>query len=411
MSDDQEEFDYVAIDRNGRRKKGSIKSSSESRAYTQLSAKGLQPIEVKLRTTNFMQKDIQIPGLEKKAKLKSLVVFTDQFAFLIKSGMPLLESIKISADQTEDTVLKAALKSVYVDVEQGLSLSDAMEKHPPAFPGLLTSVVRVGEKGGFLDKTMKSMAKTYRTELELRQMIKSAMTYPVIVVGVALAILTGMVIFVVPIFKDMFKNLDADLPIATQVLVSLSENAVIVFPLLAFLILGTVVFFKYFKNEIWLKSRVDKFKFKVPIFGPINTKTAVARFCRNLSMMLTAGVHLAPALKLVGTTSGSYHVENAVQTSIEAMENGATFSKSMEAFDMFPSLVQKMVHVGEKSGSIPPMLDSIADFYESEVTEASKRLSVSLEPILLVLLGGLVAGMLFALYLPMFTLFVKISEG
>ena len=411
MADEQNEFSYVALDSSNRRKKGTIKSSSQGRAYQALLAQGLQPVEVKSQADNFMSKDIQIPGLEKKAKLKDLVIFTKQFALLIESGMPLLESISISTQQTEDKVLKSALKSVYTDVERGTSLSNSMDRHPQAFPGLLTSVVRVGEEGGFLDESMRAMSKTYQSELELKQRIKSAMTYPVIVVGVALAVLSAMVIFVVPIFAEMFENLDAELPFATQVLVAISSKAVIIFPILGVVIAGLVFFFKYFKNEIWLKSWVDNFLLKVPVFGPITTKTAIARFSRNLSMMLTAGVPLTSALRLVSSTSDNYHIEKAVSKSVDSMENGATLASSMDAFTMFPLMVKNMVSVGERSGSLSPMLDSVADFYELETKEASERLSASLEPFLLVVLGVLVGGMLFALYLPMFSLFAKISEG
>ena len=412
MADDLDEFDYVAVDNSGRRKRGIVRSTSEGRAYQLILSRGLQPVEIKIRNSgNVFSKDIQIPGLEKRAKLKELVIFTKQFALLIRSSMPLLESISISAEQTNDDVLRNALKAVYRDVERGVSLSRAMAKHPYAFPGLLTSVVRVGEEGGFLDRSMQSMSKTYQTELEMKQKIRSALTYPIIVVGVALAVLTGMIIFVVPIFAQMFKNLDAELPFATQILVAISEKSLIIFPLLAVLIIGSFIFFRYFKNEEWLKKRVDNFALSVPVFGPLTTKTAIARFSRNLSMMLSAGVSLTTALRLVATTADNYHIEKAVVKAVEAMENGSTLASSMDAFWMFPPMVRHMVSVGERSGSLPPMLDSVADFYEVEVKEASERLSASLEPFLLVVLGGLVGGMLFALYLPMFSLFVKISES
>lgn len=412
MADDLDEFDYVAVDNSGRRKRGIVRSTSEGRAYQLILSRGLQPVEIKLRNSgNVFSKDIQIPGLEKRAKLKELVIFTKQFALLIRSSMPLLESISISAEQTNDDVLRNALKAVYRDVERGVSLSRAMAKHPYAFPGLLTSVVRVGEEGGFLDRSMQSMSKTYQTELEMKQKIRSALTYPIIVVGVALAVLTGMIIFVVPIFAQMFENLDAELPFATQILVAISEKSLIIFPLLAVLIIGSFIFFRYFKNEEWLKKRVDRFALSVPVFGPLTTKTAIARFSRNLSMMLSAGVSLTTALRLVATTADNYHIEKAVVKAVEAMENGSTLASSMDAFWMFPPMVRHMVSVGERSGSLPPMLDSVADFYEVEVREASERLSASLEPFLLVVLGGLVGGMLFALYLPMFSLFVKISES
>jgi len=411
MADELEEYDYVAVDAAGKRFRGTVRSTSQGKAYQQLLSQGYQPLDIKEKQESIFSRDFQIPGLEKKAKLKALVIFTKQFSLLIESGMPLLESIKISQQQTEDRVLGDALKAVYKEVEQGLSLSGAMDKHPRAFPGLLTSVVRVGEEGGFLDKSMKAMSKTYQTELELKQRIKSALTYPFIVVGVALAVLTGMVIFVVPIFAEMFENLGAKLPFATQILVSVSKHAVIIFPILAVLIIAGVIFFRYFRKEIWMRNKVDAILLRVPVFGPIVTKTAIARFSRNLSMMLNAGVPLTSALRLVSSTSNNIHIENAVDGAVDSMENGASLASSMEAFTMFPLMVQQMISVGERSGSLSPMLDSVADFYESEVKEASERLSASLEPILLVLLGCLVGGMLFALYLPMFTLFAKIAES
>jgi len=403
MADELEEYDYVAIDGAGKRFRGTVRSTSQGRAYQQLLAQGYQPLDIKEKQESIFSRDFQIPGLEKKAKLKALVIFTKQFSLLIESGMPLLESIKISQQQTEDRVLEAALKSVYKEVEQGLSLSGAMDKHPQAFPGLLTSVVRVGEEGGFLDKSMKAMSKTYQTELELKQRI--------IVVGVALAVLTGMVIFVVPIFAEMFENLGAKLPFATQILVAISNKAVIIFPILAVLIIALVIFFRYFRKEIWMRNKVDALLLSVPVFGPIVTKTAIARFARNLSMMLNAGVPLTSALRLVSSTANNIHIENAVDGAVNDMENGSSLASSMESFTMFPLMVQQMISVGERSGSLSPMLDSVADFYEAEVKEASERLSASLEPILLVLLGVLVGGMLFALYLPMFTLFAKIAES
>lgn len=411
MATEQDEFDYVAIDGLGKRRRGTVQATSRGQAYQAVLAQGLQPLDVKEKPDSIFSRDIQIPGLEQKAKLKALVIFTKQFALLIESGMPLLESLKISEQQTEDNVLKRALKAVHREVEQGRSLSGAMEKHPEAFPGLLNSVVRVGEEGGFLDRSMKAMSKTYQTELELKQRIKSALTYPLIVVGVAVAVLTAMVIFVVPIFAQMFENLDAKLPFATQVLVIISNKAVIILPIAAVLTIGAVIFFRYFRRREWMRTKVDSVLLSVPVFGPIVTKTAIARFSRNLSMMLSAGVPLTSALRLVSTTSDNIHIERAVEGAVDAMENGSSLASSMESFTMFPLMVQQMVSVGERSGSLPPMLDSIADFYEAEVKEASERLAASLEPFLLVVLGGLVGGMLFALYLPMFSLFNKISES
>jgi type IV pilus assembly protein PilC len=255
------------------------------------------------------------------------------------------------------------------------------------------------------------MAKTYKTELELRQRLKSASTYPVIVVVASVAVLVVMLIFVVPIFAKMFQGLGAELPIATQILVNISNNSIIVFPILGVLAAAATIFYKKFKNEIWMLERVDKFKLKVPVFGPLTTKIAVARFSRNLSMMLNAGISLPNSLRRVAGTADNYIISTAIEKAVLEMENGGSFSNSIGKLTMFPKMVTQMIVVGERSGSLPEMLDTVADFYDEEVKEASEGLASALEPILIIVLGGLVGGMLFALYMPMFSLFAKMSEG
>lgn len=405
------EFDYIATNGEGKRVKDSISAASIERAYQLLLAQGLSPIKVTKKADGFLQKEINIPGFEKKAKLKPLAIFCKQFALLVRSGMPMLESLRISAAQSEDKVLKAALEDVVDDVESGSSLTVAMQKNTNAFPGLLSSVVAVGEEGGFLEKSLESMAKTYKTELELRQRLKSASTYPLIVVSASILVLAVMLIFVVPIFAKMFKSLGAELPIATQILVALSNNAVIVFPILGVITLILTVLYKKYKNEVWMLSKVDALKLKVPVFGALNTKIAVSRFTRNLSMMLKAGVSLPNALRRVSGTADNWVISTAIEQAVNKMENGSDFSTSIGTLTMFPTMVTQMIVVGEKSGALADMLDTVADFYDEEVKEASESMASALEPILIIVLGGLVGGMLFALYMPMFSLFATMSKG
>lgn len=405
------EFDYVATNGAGKRVKGSIPAPSVERAYQLVLAQGLSPIKVTKKADGFLQQDINIPGFEKKAKLKPLAIFCKQFALLVRSGMPMLESIRISADQSEDKVLKKALDEVADDVENGASLTIAMQKHEEAFPGLLTSVVAVGEEGGFLEKSLDAMAKTYKTELQLRQRLKSATTYPIIVIVASVAVLAVMLMFVVPIFAKMFEGLGAELPVATQILVNISNNSIIIFPILAVLTVALMIFYRKYKNEIWMVSRVDAVKLKLPVFGSLSTKIAVSRFSRNLSMMLKAGVSLPNGLRKVAGTADNWVISTAIEKAVNEMENGGDFSTSIGKLTMFPSMVTQMIVVGEKSGSLADMLDTVADFYDDEVKEASESLASALEPILIVVLGGLVGGMLFALYTPMFSLFQKMSEG
>lgn len=411
MMDKGKEFDYVAHNGEGKRVKGTIEASSVERAYQLVMSQGLSPVKVTKKADGALQQDINIPGFEKKAKLKPLAIFCKQFALLVRSGMPMLESLRISSAQTEDKVLKAALEEVCEDVESGMTLTNAMVKHETAFPGLLTSVVSVGEEGGFLDKSLDSMAKTYKTELELRQRLKSATTYPKIVIVACLLVLVVMLIFVVPIFAEMFDSMGATLPLSTRILVSASENAVFIFPIMGFIFVTLFVLYKKYQNEVWMISRVDALKLKIPVFGPLSTKIAVARFSRNLSMMLSAGVSLPNGLRKVSGTADNWVISDAIEKAVIEMENGGTFSNSIGKLTMFPTMVTQMIVVGESTGSLSDMLDTIADFYDEEVKEASESLASALEPILIVILGGMVGGMLFALYMPMFSLFANMSEG
>lgn len=411
MDSRTKEFDYVATNGAGKRVKGSIPASSVERAYQLLLAQGLSPIKVTKKADGFLQQDFNIPGFEKKAKLKPLAIFCKQLALLVRSGMPMLESLRISADQSEDRVLKTALEAVVDDVENGASLTDSMLKHEKAFPGLLSAVVAVGEEGGFLEASLDSMAKTYKSELELRQRLKSATTYPLIVISASVIVLAVMLIFVVPIFAKMLQGLGAELPLATKILVAASENSVIIFPV-AGVLLGVLAFlYRKYKNEVWMLSRVDAIKLKLPVFGSLSTKIAVSRFTRNLSMMLKAGVSLPNGLRKVAGTADNWVISTAIEKAVVEMENGGNFSSSIGKLTMFPRMVTQMIVVGEASGSLADMLDTVADFYDEEVKEASESLASALEPILIIVLGGLVGGMLFALYTPMFSLFQKMSEG
>jgi len=406
---DAKSFNYVATDAAGKRKKGSIGASTRERAYQLLVAQGLTVVKLDEAKNDFLHKDVSIPGFEKRAKVKSLAVFARQFALLIRAGVPMMEALKVVADQTEDKVLKGALEGVSDDVERGMSLSVAMKKRETAFPGLLSSIVAVGEEGGFLDSSLDSMAKTYKSEMELKQRIKSAMTYPVIVLFVISLIVVALLIFVVPTFITMFERMDVDLPFLTQILVTVSQNMVYILPASIVAILALVGTYRHFRNEEWLRSRVDKLRFKLPVFGPLAVKVAVARFTRNLSMMLASGVPLIASLKLVASTSNNWLLENAIADTVDQVENGRPFSTSLEKFDFFPMMVTQMIVVGERTGELSPMLETVADFYDEEVKNASESLSSALEPIIILVLGVVVGGMLLALYTPLFSLFGSMS--
>lgn len=404
-------FQYTATDRHGKKVKGKIDASNNDRAYQMLTMQGLSPIRVVDIENDVMQKEISIPGFEPKSKLKNLAIFCKQFALLIKSGIPMLEAVRVSGEQTEDKVLKKALTVVHADIENGIPLSLAMEKHPNAFPDLLVAIISVGEEGGFLDESLASMAKTYKTELELKRKVKSAMMYPFIVIGITALVVGALLVFVVPQFAEMFESMDAELPFITQILVSISKNMLIVIPSVLVALFIFVFFYRKYAKEEWLRSRVDKWKLKVPVFGNLNTKVAVARFTGNLGMMLSAGVPLIQALMLVSSTANNYILSKAIEETVQGLENGRSFSSSIEKFDMFPPMVKNMIVIGESSGNMSTMLGTVAEFYDEEVKEASENLAAAIEPLMILVLGVVIGGMLMALYMPMFSIMNTMSSG
>lgn len=404
-------FQYTATDRHGKKVKGKIGASSNERAYQMLTMQGLSPIRVVDIENDVMQKEISIPGFEPKSKLKNLAIFCKQFSLLIKSGIPMLEAVRVSGEQTEDKVLKKALSVVHADIENGIPLSVAMEKHPNAFPDLLVAIISVGEEGGFLDESLASMAKTYKTELELKRKVKSAMMYPIIVISITALVVGALLIFVVPQFAEMFESMNAELPVITQILVSISKNMLIVVPSVLVALFIFIFFYRKYAKEEWLRSRVDKWKLKVPVFGNLNTKVAVARFTGNLGMMLSAGVPLIQALMLVSDTANNYILSKAIEETVQGLENGRSFSSSIEKFDMFPPMVKNMIVIGESSGNMSAMLGTVAEFYDEEVKEASENLAAAIEPLMILILGVVIGGMLMALYMPMFSIMNTISSG
>lgn len=406
---EKNKYAYVAYNSAGKKTKGVVEADNESRAYNSLKTQGLNPDTLKLQGNSGMQMEIKIPGFEKGVKLGNLAIFARQFAVLVKAGMPLVRSLQTVTAQTDDKKLRAALVDTLADVERGLTLSDAMKKHEKVFPPLMTSLITVGEAGGFLDKSLESVAKTFKSELALKARVKSAMTYPVIVGIVAIAAVAAMLIFVVPTFETMFASLGADLPLPTQVLVTLSHNMAWMGPLFIAIVAGIFFWYRHNKNEEWLRMKVDPLKLKMPVFGNLNKKVSITRFARNLSMMLSAGVPLMAALELVGASANNWVIESALAKTREAMANGHSFSTTLEQHTIFPPIVAQMILVGEESGSLAQMLDSIGDFYDDEVKELTESLASAIEPVMIVGVGGLVGAMIVALYMPMFSMFGAIS--
>lgn len=406
-----EEYAYRAVDvTGGGVVKGTIEASSENAVAAKLRAQGLTPLEVSALSKTGLHREITIPGFSKRVDVESLAVFSKQMAGLINAGLPLMRTLSILIEQSEDRLLRTALVKVHAAVESGTAFSAALAQHPDVFPPLMVSMVKVGESGGFLALSLTTVAETYRNEAELRQKIKSATTYPVIVLCIAILGVIAMVTFVVPIFEGMFKNLGSDLPIPTKIMVTLSNNMFWALPLM--IVLGMLFWVWWVKNRRSDKVRriVDPIKLRLPVFGPLATKIAVARFARGLSMMLKAGVPLVQALGIVGAAANNWKVEEAVRAVQESVRQGKSFSAPLAKAEVFPSMVSQMAAVGEESGTLPDMLASIADFYEGEVKTATEQLTASIEPILIVGIGVIIGGMVISLYMPIFSIYGEINQ-
>ena len=406
-----QEFVYRAVvPRGGSVVKGNIEAASESAVTTKLKAQGLTPLEVTLKSNTGLNREIKLPGATKTVSARTLAVFSRQMAGLINAGLPLMRTLSILIEQTDDKRLQPALVQVQADVESGSSFSAALARHPQTFPPLMLSIIKVGEAGGFLGSALGSIADNYQREAELHNKIRAAVTYPAIVLIIAIIGVLVMVTFVVPIFEGMFKGLGSALPLPTQILVTISNNMWWIIPAIVLVVIIAVVWWRANRHTEQYRRVVDPIKLKMPVFGKLTTKIAVARFARNLSMMLNAGVPIIQALAIVGQASNNWKIEQAVRDVQESIRQGRSFAAPLAKADVFPAMVPQMVSVGEESGTLVDMLASIADFYEDEVETATAQLSSTIEPILIVGLGIVIGGMVVSLYLPIFTLYGELAQ-
>ena len=406
-----QEYSYRAVDpRGGSIVKGTIEAASEAAVAGKLRVQGLTPVSVAALSRSGIHREIKIPGLTRHVSAKNLAIFAKQMAGLINAGLPLMRTLSILIEQTDDKKLQPALVAAQADVEAGSSFSSALARHPDIFPPLMLSIVRVGETGGFLGAALGSIAENYRKEAELQNKIRAATTYPTIVLIVAILGVLAMVTFIVPIFENMFAGLGSQLPLPTQILVAISGNMWWILPLLVLSVVIAWIWWMRNRHTERVRKVVDPIKLKMPVFGKLNTKMAVARFSRNLSMMLDAGVPIIQALGIVGQASNNYKIEQAVTDVQDSIRQGKSFAAPLARADVFPPMVSQMVSVGEESGTLVDMLASIADFYEDEVETATSQLSATIEPVLIVGLGVLIGAMVISLYLPIFTLYGELGQ-
>lgn len=396
-------FDYRGRDGAGKLVKGRLDASSEGAVVQRLRGMGVSPIAItEAKAGTGLQTEIKIPGFEKGVSLKDLAIMSRQASTMLSSGLSLLRALTILADQTESKKLKEILGKVRDEVEQGVSFSDAVAKYPVDFPPIMINMIRAGETGGFLDQAMDSIATNFEKEHKLRSTIKSAMTYPVVVLFMSLAAVVIMLVFIVPIFQKMFSSLGGQLPLPTMLLVYASHAMVYVGPALAVGGAAAWLWWRANKHTERVRRVIDPIKLKVPVFGQLNQKIVIARFSRNLSDMIGAGVPILQALQIAGEVSNNYVVDKALGRIAEAVRKGESIAAPLEKETVFPAMVSQMIAVGEDAGSLEVMLEKIAEFYDAEVETTTDALTSLIEPLLIAFLGVVVGGMIVALYLPIF---------
>ena len=402
---------YKGLDSTGKPAKGVLEATSEAQAVQQLKARGVMPDRLTQKGGGTgLQQEITIPGLERNPSLKDLALLTRQLATMVNAGVSILRALSIVTAQTDNAVLRRTLGEISAKVEGGTALSSALEEFPRIIPPIMVHLIRAGETGGFLDRSLLMVADNFESENKLRSRVKSALTYPVVVLIIALVAVAAMLIFIVPVFDAMFSDLGSELPAVTQLLVDMSNAMPIAGPII---LVGGVVFAIWWgrnKNTEAVRRVVDPLKLKVPVFGQLNTKIALTRFTRNFATMLGSGVPILQSLSIVGATSGNHVITSSLQGVMEGVRQGRPIAESLAEVDIFPEMLIQMVGIGEESGAIDTMLEKTADFYDDEVETMSSQLTAMLEPLMIVFMGGLLGFMIVALYLPMFMVFQSIQN-
>ncbi|MCU0280156.1 MAG: type II secretion system F family protein [Candidatus Nanopelagicales bacterium] len=398
------EYDYAVRDRAGKMVKGRLKADSPAMVATKLKSMGYAPVSITEANAG-MKRDINIPGFGNKIGLKDLAVMSRQFATMINSGLSLLRSLTILEEQTDCKPLAKVLTQVRSEVEGGRALSEAMAAHPAVFPPLMVNMCRAGEVGGFLDKSLLQIASNYEAEVRLRGKVKSAMTYPVVVAVMAVLGVAAMLLFIVPTFKEMFSSLGGTLPAPTRALVLMSEvlKGSILYIIVLLVAMG--VLWKRFRRSPRVRGVVDPLKLKMPVFGSLFQKIAIARFTRNLGTMIHSGVPILQALDIVADTTGNVVVGRAVRDVQESVRQGESLARPLNNHPVFPPMVVQMMSVGEDTGALDEMLHKISEFYDQEVESTTEALTSLIEPLMIAAMGVVIGSMIIALYMPIFKVF------
>ena len=390
---------YVGKTKRGRVTKGELEAADERVARIQLKRRNIEVTKLKAKPKDIFE---NISFMQPKVTNKDIVIFTRQFSTMIDAGLPLVQGLNILADQAENRTFKGILKQVTKDVEGGATLADALGKHPRVFDALFVNLVAAGEVGGILDTILQRLAAYIEKAEKLKSKVKGAMVYPIAVLGIGILVIGVIMIFVMPVFKEMFSGFGKGLPALTQVVMNISDFMV---GNIHFIIGGVIVFIWAFRRYKRTKSggrNIDIVLLKLPIFGELIKKVAVARFTRTLGTMLSSGVTILDALEITAKTAGNVIVEEVIYDARTSIAEGQTIAEPISESDIFPGMVSQMISVGESTGALDAMLEKIADFYDDEVDASVNAMTALMEPLMMMFLAGALGPIIIAMYLPIF---------
>lgn len=395
-------FSYVAVDKRGKEKRGSLEAETRERALEQLKAEGLIPVSV--REQGALNKEIDF-SIGKKVKPRDLSVFCRQFVSITQAGVPMKEALQMLSEQTENKWLKRAISEVLLNVEKGNTLADSMRSQPDIFPPMLVNMVEAGEQSGSLEMAFSRMAVHFEKEAKLKATIKKATIYPIILVIAAIGVIAVMLLFVIPIFIDMFADLDIEMPALTMFVMNSSKWMTSHWYVVLAIIVGVVAAYKLIYRTTQGRLTIDRIKMKMPLFGKLTVKTACSQFARTMSTLLMSGISTIDALETTSKIVNNIHYTNAMLKAREEVMKGVPLSEPLEASGIFPPMVYHMTGIGEETGNVEEMLEKMADYYDEEVEMTTQSVLAAMEPIIILFMALIIGTLVIAVISPIASMY------
>ncbi len=392
-------YQWVGTNKKNETRKGEMEATNEAMVRSNLVRLRITPTKIKKKPKDLFE---NVSWLQPKVKEKDIILFARQFSTMIDAGLPIIQCLEILHTQQNNKTFKRMIKEIKEKVESGATLAEALKQFPKHFDDLFVNMIAAGEAGGILDAILRRLAAYMEKAAKLKSQVKGAMTYPIVTLIIAIIVLAVILVFVIPVFEEMFADFGGELPLPTQIVVTASEIAK---SKIVYIIIGLIIFSIAFKKAYATEKgqdMVDDLVLKIPVFGELLRKVAVAKFTRTMGTMLASGVAILEALDIVAKTAGNRTIEKAVYDVRSGIAEGRTMADPLQESGVFPAMVCQMIGVGESTGALDAMLEKIADFYDEEVDQAVENMTALIEPFMLVFLGATIGGLVVAMYLPIF---------